>query len=131
MNLIIWIQIWSFFTIWGQKNSKRINFILHPPINIVWGKKILKNSKKSKKFKTSCLFYVSYFKFVYNCFLKFVIHKINFKIVKFEIVMLTGREKTDMTVDWKVQPAAGTVVSERKRETWRDVDECEIQSDDH
>jgi hypothetical protein len=29
--------------------------------------------------------------------------------------MLTGREKTDMTVDWKVQPAAETVVGEREK----------------
>jgi hypothetical protein len=31
------------------------------------------------------------------CFLKFVAHKMNSEMVKFGIVMLTGREKTDMT----------------------------------
>jgi hypothetical protein len=35
------------------------------------------------------------------CFLKFIVHEINFKIVKFKIVMLTRREKVDtnMIVD--------------------------------
>jgi hypothetical protein len=37
--------------------------------------------KKSKKFKTSCLFYVSYFKFLCNYFFKFIIHKMNSKII--------------------------------------------------
>jgi hypothetical protein len=39
------------------------------------------------------LFYVSYFKILCNCFLKFIVHK----IVKSKMVKLTGREKTDMT----------------------------------
>jgi hypothetical protein len=30
-------------------------------------------SKKIKKFKTSHLFYVPYFKFLYNCFLNFIV----------------------------------------------------------
>jgi hypothetical protein len=38
---------------------------------------------------------VSYFKFLYNYFLKFVVHKINSEIVKFVMMMLTGRKKTD------------------------------------
>jgi hypothetical protein len=43
--------------------------------------------------------------FLCNYFLKFVIHKMNSKIVKSEIVMLTGREKadmanTDVAMDW-------------------------------
>jgi len=43
-------------------------------------------------------------------------------MVKSGIVMLTGREKADVTdadvaVGWKLQPAAGTVVGERERES--------------
>jgi hypothetical protein len=45
----------------------------------------------------SNLFYVLYFNFLYNCFLKFVIHKIKFEIIKFKMVMLTRREKIDVT----------------------------------
>jgi hypothetical protein len=30
-----------------------------------------------------------------DCFLKFVVHELNFKMVKSEIVVLTGREKVD------------------------------------
>jgi hypothetical protein len=30
-----------------------------------------------------------------DCFLKFIVHKLNSKIVKSRIVVLTGREKTD------------------------------------
>jgi hypothetical protein len=68
LNMILtdWIQFWLLLTVWGQKiskNSKKLNFIPHPTINTVWGKKI-------KKFKTHCLFYVSCFKFLYNCFSK-------------------------------------------------------------
>jgi hypothetical protein len=43
------------------------------------------------------LFYVSYFKFLCNCFLKFVVHKINSKMVKSGMVVLTEREKPDVT----------------------------------
>jgi hypothetical protein len=51
------------------------------------------------------LFYVSYFKFLCNYFLKFIIQKINSKMVKSEMVVLTGRKNTDMTdvdvpMDW-------------------------------
>jgi hypothetical protein len=42
------------------------------------------------------LFYVSYFKFLYNYFLKFVIHEINFEMVKSGMVVLTGRENNDV-----------------------------------
>jgi hypothetical protein len=49
-----------------------------------------------KKIKFPNLFYILYFKFLCNCFLKFVAHKMNSKIIKSEIVVLTGREKTDM-----------------------------------
>jgi hypothetical protein len=34
--------------------------------------------------------------FYVSVFLKFVVHKINSKMVKFRMVVLTGREKTDM-----------------------------------
>jgi hypothetical protein len=52
--------------------------------------KILKNSKLSR------LFYLSCFKFLYNYFLKFVLHKMNSKMIKSRIVVLTGREKVDI-----------------------------------
>jgi hypothetical protein len=44
----------------------------------------------------------------------------NSKMIKSAMRVLTGREKTDvadadMTVGWKLQPAAETVVSERER----------------
>jgi hypothetical protein len=41
------------------------------------------------------LCYVPYFKFLRNYFLKFVIHKINSKIVKCGIVLMTVRENAD------------------------------------
>jgi hypothetical protein len=75
-----------------QKKSKKLNFIPHSSINTVSGPK---NSKKSKKIKPNCLFYVSYFKFLYNCFLNFIIQKINSKIFKSRMVVLIGREKAD------------------------------------
>jgi hypothetical protein len=37
------------------------------------------------------------FIFLCNYFLKFVVHEINSEIVKFGIVVLTGRKKTDVT----------------------------------
>jgi hypothetical protein len=45
----------------------------------------------------SNLFYVLYFNFLYNYFLKFVIHKIKFEIIKFKMVVLTKREKINVT----------------------------------
>jgi CRISPR/Cas system CMR-associated protein Cmr3 (group 5 of RAMP superfamily) len=60
-------------------------------------------TKKSKKIKTSRLFYVSYFKFLNNCFLNFVVQKMNSKMVKCGMVVLTEREKADVAdadVDW-------------------------------
>jgi hypothetical protein len=51
-----------------------------------------------------------------DCFFKFIVHELNSEMVKSEIVMLTGKEKTDVTVGWKLQPVAGTVVGERERE---------------
>jgi hypothetical protein len=46
-------------------------------------------------------------------FLKFVVHKINSKIVKSEMVVLTRREKADVAMDWMLQPAA--VVGKREK----------------
>jgi hypothetical protein len=51
------------------------------------------------------------------CFLKFVVHEMNSKMIKSEIGVLTGRKKADVAVGWKLQPAAGTVVGERERES--------------
>jgi hypothetical protein len=50
-----------------------------------------------KKTKTSCLFYISYFTFYVIIFLNFVVHKIKFEIIKSRIVVLTVREKIDVT----------------------------------
>jgi hypothetical protein len=57
-----------------------------------------------------------------DCFLKFVVHELNSEIVKSGMVVLTGREKTnvtdaDMAVDWKLQPTTRTVLGERERES--------------
>jgi hypothetical protein len=57
-----------------------------------------------------------------DCFLKFIVHELNSEIVKSGMVVLTGREKTnvtdtDMVVDWKLQPTTGTVLGERERES--------------
>jgi hypothetical protein len=57
-----------------------------------------------------------------DCFLKFVVHKLNSEMVKSGMVVLTVRGKldvtdADVTVGWKLQPAAGTVVSEKERES--------------
>jgi hypothetical protein len=70
--------------------------------------------------------YVSYFKLVciiiliimlFNLFFRFIVHEINSKMVKSRIGVLTGREKTDVAVGWKLQPAAETVLGERERES--------------
>jgi hypothetical protein len=45
------------------------------------------------------LFYVLYFKILCNCFLNFVIHKMNFEIVKFETMLLTRRENINVVVE--------------------------------
>jgi hypothetical protein len=34
------------------------------------------------------------------CFLKFVVHEINSEMVKSGMVVLTRREKTDVTIGW-------------------------------
>jgi hypothetical protein len=36
---------------------------------------------------------------------------------KFRMRVLTGRENTEVAVGWKLQPAVGTVVGERERES--------------
>jgi hypothetical protein len=69
-------------------------------------------------------------------FLKFVVHELNSEMVKSGMVVLTGREKADVAdadvlVGWKLQPAAGTIVGERERKSWRDVSESKIQPCDH
>jgi hypothetical protein len=56
----------------------------------------------------------------YNCFLNFVIQKMNYKMVKCVIVVLTRRQKTevtdvDMVVDWMLYTVAGVLVIEWKR----------------
>jgi hypothetical protein len=55
-----------------------------------------KSSIFKKKIKTSRLFYVLYIKFLYNCFLNCVVQKMNSKIDKCGMVVLTGRDKTDV-----------------------------------
>jgi hypothetical protein len=45
----------------------------------------------------------------------------NSKMIKSEILVLTGKEKTDVvdidvTMDWMLQPAVRVVVDERERE---------------
>jgi hypothetical protein len=47
------------------------------------------------------MYYISSCNLIY--FLKFVIHKINFKIVKSVMMVLTERENTDVTLDWMMQ----------------------------
>jgi hypothetical protein len=48
---------------------------------------------------------VSYFKFLYNYFLKFIVHEINSEMVKFGMLMLIVRENDNMVdaniiMDW-------------------------------
>jgi hypothetical protein len=80
---------------------------------------------RSKKFKISRLFYVSYFNFLYNCFINFVVQNLNSKIVETGMVVLTGREKSDVgdadvAMGWMLQRAAGAVVGKRERKLiWR------------
>jgi hypothetical protein len=52
-------------------------------------------------------------------------------MVKSRIVVLTGKEKTDVAVCWMMQPTAGAMLGEREREIWRDMDVSEIQLSDH
>jgi hypothetical protein len=53
-------------------------------------------------------------------FLKFVVYELNSEIVKSRIVVLIERENADVVdvaVGWKLQLAAGTIMSERVRES--------------
>jgi hypothetical protein len=55
-------------------------------------------------------------------FLKFIVHELNSEMVKFGMVVLTGREKSDVTdanmiVDRKLQAAAEIVEGGRERES--------------
>jgi hypothetical protein len=43
------------------------------------------------------LFYVSYFRFLYNCFLKFIVQKIIFEMFKSGVVILTRRQNANIT----------------------------------
>jgi hypothetical protein len=47
-------------------------------------------------------------------------------MVKFGMVVLIGREKTDMLVGWILQPAARVVVGERERESRREMSESKV-----
>jgi hypothetical protein len=51
------------------------------------------------------LFHVSDFKFLCISFIKFIVHEIKFEIIKSKMVVLIGRENTDIadadvTVSW-------------------------------
>jgi hypothetical protein len=57
-----------------------------------------------------------------DCFIKFIVHELNSEMVKFGMVVLTGREKSDVTdanmiVDRKLQAAAEIVEGGRERES--------------
>jgi hypothetical protein len=49
------------------------------------------------------------------CFLKSVAHELNSEMVKSGMVLLTEREKINVSVGWKLQSAAGNIVDERER----------------
>jgi hypothetical protein len=63
-----------------------------------------------------------------RCFLKFIVYEINSKMIKYGMVVLIEREKADadVTMGWILQSAAGALVGERGRESWRGVGEIEI-----
>jgi hypothetical protein len=55
------------------------------------------------------------------CFLKFVVYKIKFKIVKSVMVLLTGRENADVTnanvaIGWMLLTAAEALVDKSEKE---------------
>jgi uncharacterized membrane protein YGL010W len=50
-------------------------------------------------------------------FLKFIVHKINSKMIKSKMMMLTEREKSDVVIGWILQHAARTVMSEKREKT--------------
>jgi hypothetical protein len=47
-------------------------------------------------------------------------------MVKFGMVVLIGREKTDVVVGWILQPAARPVVGERERESRCGMSESKV-----
>jgi hypothetical protein len=54
-------------------------------------------------------------------FIKFIVYEMNSEMVESEIVVLTGREKTDMSdadvaVDWMLYTAAEALIVESERE---------------
>jgi hypothetical protein len=51
------------------------------------------------------------------CFIKFIIHEMNYEMIKSEIAMLIRRENddTDVIMDWMLQPAARALVGEREK----------------
>jgi hypothetical protein len=58
------------------------------------------------------------------------------KMVKFRMVVLTRKEKVDVTdtdvpMGWMLYPTARVVVGERERESWRGMSESEIQPADY
>jgi hypothetical protein len=87
INLIVFDHLMS------KKIEKLKKIKFHTPFTYKYRGQ--KNSKKIKKIKPSHLFYILYFKFLYNCFLNFVVQKINSKMVKSGMVVLTEREKVD------------------------------------
>jgi hypothetical protein len=50
------------------------------------------------------LFYVSYFKFLYNYFIKFIVHKINFEMVKY---LKWFQRALEAVVEWPVHQVYG------------------------
>jgi hypothetical protein len=53
-------------------------------------------------------------------FLKFIVHELNYEMVKSEMMMLTDKEKidvadTDVIIDWKLQHVVKPVVDEREK----------------
>jgi hypothetical protein len=71
------------------------------------------------------LFYVSYFNFLRICFIKFIVHKMNYEMIKSIMILLTGREKSDMTdagitVSYRlIQTTGEGLIVERERVKYR------------
>jgi hypothetical protein len=74
-----------------EKNSKKFKFYLPSTYKYRLRLKNLMNSKLVVYFMYHILI------FLYNCFLNFIIQKINSKMVKYGMVVLIRREKTDVT----------------------------------
>jgi hypothetical protein len=54
--------------------------------------------------------------FLYNCFLTFVVQKMNSKMIKCGMVVLTESEKIDVAMSWMLYVVIRVLVGERKRE---------------